>query len=720
MSSSNVLPRAGFSSQGEPSSTFVMNETATASLTLEEFPRTTYAEWRAAAEESLKGAPFEKKLIARTHEGIDLQPIYNQSDLDALQLPEGWPGLPPYTRGTKPVPDRFDPWLVAQELPYGDVDTFNEAARADLMRGQNALNLLLDVATRRGLDPDQADAAQVSQCGLSISLLNDLERALNEIHTGAIPVMVWAGASALPLLGAFVALAERQGVAVNELRGGVLADPLTEYARDGKLPLSIAAAYKEIAETIRWTDAAGCPFRTVGVQGGVWADSGANAVEELAFALATATEYVRALLKEGVPIDAITPRFLFEFSLGSEIFPQIAKLRAARLLWAKIVEAFGGKHGAMFIHGRSSILNKATLDPHTNMLRATAEGFVGAIGGADSFHVAAFDEPIRPPDTFSRRIARNVHVILAEECGFVEPIDAAGGSWYIETITHQIAQKAWELFQEIEAKGGMQSALINSIPQVAAAKSAEKRRAAAATRRDGLIGVNLFPNPMEKPLDAPHSDYAATHAGRVAAVKGTRKETPVSGLRDVASVAAAWKGGASLNQIVSGLKRSGVLENDIQRIRVVRVSEAFEALRAKARNYAEDHGGNQPKIWLASFGPPKQCKARADFSSGFLAPGGFAIEGGLGAKSIEEAVEAAVAAAPLAVVICSSDDTYPEIVPAFVPALRAKMPDVRVILAGYPAEQIVAHEAAGVNDFIHVKLNCLEYNQALQAALRIA
>lgn len=724
MSSSNVLPKKAFFLQSRDSSLYLdMNEIATdasASLTLTEFPETTYAEWRAAAEESLKGAPFDKKLITRTHEGIELQPIYNKSDLDALNLPENWPGLPPYLRGTTPAPDRFDPWLVAQELPYGDPNVFNEAARADLNRGQNALNVLLDVATRRGQDPDDADPAQVAQCGLSISLLADLEKALEEIHIGAIPVMVWAGASALPLLGAFVAIAESRGIAASELRGGVLADPLTEYARDGKLCLGLKDAYAEMAESIRWAGSAGTALRTVGVQGGLWSDCGANAVEELAFALATGTEYVRELLKQGLSIDEIAPRFIFEFSLGSEIFPQISKLRAARLLWAKIVDAFGGSRGAMFIHGRSSILNKATLDPHTNMLRATAEGFVGAIGGADSFHVAAFDEPVRSPDTFSRRISRNVHVILAEECGFAEPVDAAGGSWYIETLTQQIAQKAWALFQEIESKGGMHTALLNSLPQVAAAKSAEKRRAAAASRKDGLIGVNLFPNPRETPLEAPLNDYISTHAARVEAVKAKRPAAGPANLANVAGVAAAWKSGATLGQIVTALDRSGIEEKDIQRIRVVRVSEAFEELRHKARAYAASHGGELPKVWLANFGPPKQCKARADFSAGFLAPGGFSIEGGQGAKSIEEAVEAAVAAAPLAVVICSTDDTYPEIVPAFVPALRSRIPGVRVILAGYPADQIAAHEAAGVNDFIHIKLNCLEFNQDLQAVLGIA
>lgn len=688
-------------------------------LTLGEFPANTYAEWRSAAEESLKGAPFEKKLLTRLHEGITLQPIYNAADLESLQWPERWPGLPSFDRGAAVAPVRFEPWWIAQELPYGDPVVFNEALLADLQRGQNAVNLVLDVATRRGLDPDGAEAHEVAQCGLSLSLLSDWETALAGVSLEAVPILCWAGATALPSLAALSAVAENRQTNFASIRGGILADPLTEWARDGKLRTTFQTAAKQMASAISWLEEKGSPLRCVGVQGSLWADAGATAVEELAYTLATATEYFRELLRQGLNPDVIAPRFFFEFTVTAEIFPQVAKLRAARWLWSRVVEVFGAQPSPLHFHARSSILNKSTLDPHTNMLRATAEGFVGAIAGANSMHVAAFDETLRSPDAFSRRIARNVQIILAEECGFDQPLDPAGGSWFIECLTAEIAEKAWELFQDIERKGGMATALREGTPQGQTAQSAARRREAVARRRDGLIGVNLFPNPTETPLPAPHVDIASTHRSRAAAVEAGRTTAPLE-ISTIDSIQAAWQGGHSLGQITAALPDSGETEKDIQRLRIVRLAEDFEKLRHQAFAYAKTHGGQPPKIWLACFGPAKQHKARADFSSGFLTPGGFLVESGPGAKTVAEAVEAAVAAQPLAVVICSTDDTYPEIVPDFVPALREKMPDVHIILAGYPAEQIVAHETAGVNDFIHLKRNCLEFNQSLQATLGVA
>lgn len=693
--------------------------TTPSNLTLDDFPATTYQEWREAAEESLKGASFDKKLITRTHEGIDLQPIYNQSDLDALSIPENWPGKAPFLRGSHAATSCPDPWLVAQELPYCDPAIFNEAAKADLMRGQNALNIKVDHATRKGFDTDQVSTPAKAERGLSLSLLADLEKALDGIHIDSIPVTIWAGESAVPLLSAYIALAEKRGITLSSLRGGVLADPLAEWVSNGELKIALPEVYQEMSQTVRWAERAKCPLHTVGVQGGVWADCGATAIEEIAYTLATATEYLRELIKIGISVDEAASRFIFEFSLGSEIFPQISKLRAARLLWWKIVTAFGGKTGAMFIHGRSSIFNKSTLDPHTNMLRATAETFVGAMGGANSMHIAAFDETMRTPDTFSRRIARNAQIILAEECGFSDPVDPAGGSWYIETLTRQIADKAWTLFQEIESKGGMSNALRAGTVQGVIAQSAAKRKAAAASRKDSIIGVNLFPNSTEVPIPAEAEQNSAFLAARRECLREARETTP-SAITDIASAIIAWKSGATLGQIVHAMPRSAAPETAITPIRIVRAAEDFEVLRAVARAYASAHNDQVPKIWLANFGPPKQCKARADFSTGFLTPGGFAVLGGQGAKTIEEAVDAAVAADALAVVLCSTDDTYPEIVPAFVPALLAKKPNLRIILAGYPVDKIAEYQALGVHDFIHIRVNCLEFNQKLHTDLGIA
>lgn len=674
------------------------------SLSLDEFPATSYEDWRKAAEESLKGAPFDKKLITATPEGIKLQPIYRKEDLEELGLPEAWPGLAPFTRGARASGYKTRPWLVAQEVPLGCPEAFNKTLLGDLMRGQTSVVLLPDVATRRGVDPDEAACGEVAQCGLSLATLADVENALAGVDLQAAPVLVFAGASGLPLAGLLQAFAGQKPVS-----GAVLADPLTEWARDGSLPLPLDDAYAEMATLARWGARHG--VRTVGIQANLWADAGGTAVDEVAFGLATGAAYIRALGAHGVPENEIAPRFLMALSLGSNLFMQIAKLRAARLLWTRVVEAFGLEACPLFIHGRSSVFNKSVLDPHTNMLRATAEGFAGVIGGVDSMHVAAFDEPARTPDEFSSRIARNVHVILAEECGFSEVADAAGGSWYVESLTTELARKAWEAFQKVEEAGGMAVALREGLPQRAVADAARAKLDAVSKRREPVIGVNLFPNPSESPL-APNGDDAAERLARCSErVASLRKGGVQIGSGSVEDLAEAFKAGATIGEVSKALPRTKSPTPAIDRVRIIRAASGYEGLRAAARP-------NPPQVWLAKFGPPKQCKARADFSAGFFAAGGYDVQqDSLGAVSVEEALTRALSAAAPVVVLCSTDDTYPHIVPEFVPALKRKLPGVRVILAGYPPDQVEAHQAAGVDDFIHLKVDCLAFLSALHKHL---
>lgn len=673
------------------------------SLTLEEFADATYEEWRKAAEESLKGAPFDKKLITPTPEGIALQPIYRKEDLAALDLPEAWPGLAPFVRGSKASGFKREPWLVAQEIPYGCPSRFNEALKSDLMRGQNAVFVLVDTATKRGIDPDAAKPGDVALCGLTLATKEDAAKAFDGIDLVACPVFIQAGANGLPLAGLFASLADSRGFA-----GAVLADPLTEWATTGTLPLPLDAAYAELAALTRWGAPKG--VRTVAIQANAWADAGGHAVEELAFGLATGAAYFRALGAAGFDADTVSKQSLMVLSIGSNFFMQIAKFRAARLLWAKMTEAFGAAPSPLFIHARSGLFNKSILDPHTNMLRAASEAFSAAVGGADSLHVPAFDEAARQPDEISRRIARNVHTILAEECNLSEVADAAGGSWFVESITKELAAKAWALFQEVEKLGGMAAALEAGFPQQTVAKTAAARTDAVGKRRDGLIGVNLFPNVAETPLE--HGEFDAVKAqtergARIASLrKGLAAVEPT-----VEAVAAAFSAGATLGEVTKALPRSGAAAKEIQRVPIVRAAAGFESLRAAARKAP-------PKVWLAKFGPPKQSKARADFSAGFFAAGGYVCkQNAAGAKSAEEALEQAVAAAAPVVVVCSTDDTYPEIVPAFVPALKAKLPAVKVVLAGYPADQIESHKVSGVDEFIHIKTDCLAFLKKLHADL---
>lgn len=700
---------------------------------LSEFPPTPYEEWRRAAEESLEGAPFEKKLVTRLPEGIDLQPIYTAANLAAAGVPEGWPGVPPFTRGARATGARLTPALIAQELPYGTAEEFNRALRLDVARGQTAVNLSLDVATRRGIDPDAAAAGEVGACGLSVAGVEDLAVALDGVDPARVPVLAWPGASALAMTAIVAAWCDRRGFPVGKLRGGLLADPLTEWARDGQLPAPRGVLMDEMAGVLAWASAAP-ELATIGIQANLWAEAGGHAVQELAFGIATGVDYLREMDRRGHPVQVVAPRCVVTLSLGAAFFTEVAKIRAARLLWSRVVAAAGGDAAAqrLRIHGRTAVWNKTVLDPYVNVLRATSEAFAGLVGGVDSLHVSPFDETVRPPDDFSRRVARNIPIILAEECHLRSVADPAGGSWYVETLTLELAKRAWDLFRAVESRGGMAAALEAGFPQSEVAAAGTARVDAVAKRRASVVGVNAFPNLRERPL--PVADVVDPGRRERLARKaverrtgGAQDEAVLARLADllaapaerrVEAARAAAAAGATLGELTRTIRPAAASEREITRVRAFRRSEGWESLRATAEAHRQRTGA-LPRVWLANMGPAKQHRARAEFCAAFLAAGGFDVQSGRGAKTPEEAAAAAAASAAPVVVLCSTDDTYPALVPPFVSALRAAAPAVRVLLAGLPADQVEAHKAAGIDDFIHLRLDAHAFLSALQKQLSI-
>ncbi len=363
-------------------------------------------------------------------------------------------------------------------------------------------------------------------------------------------------------------------------------------------------------------------------------EQGGSAVQELAFAWVEGLRVLRDAVEKGSLIDEAAEKIRFTFAAGGEFFVIIAKLRAARYGWAQIVTSSGGSEASarMIIHARTSRWQQSSLDPHTNMLRSTASAYAAVLGGCDSLFVSPFDEVFREPDDFSRRIALNTQRILREECHAEAVADPAGGSWFVENLTKEIAEAAWAEFQKSEQGQAVD----------VTGASAKSQRSALSKRHRVMVGVNQYANPTEKPLSATKSASAERLAG------------------------------------------------------------GFEQLRANSRAYAATHSG-APKIFLLTMGSLKQHKARADFVRGFLEPGGFDVVYPSGFEKASDAVKAACASGSLATVLCSTDDTYPELVPAVLEAMRGALP---VILAGYPRDHIEAFKSAGIADFIHVKADC--------------
>lgn len=700
---------------------------------LAEFPPVSYADWRKLVEAELKGAPFDKRMFTDTYEGIKLQPIYCRADTAGLPHVNSFPGFAPFVRGATASGYLKHPWEVSQEITVSSPSQFNEVARTSLQRGLNALNVVLDRATRNGLDPDWAQPDEVGLGGLSIATLEDLDRALQGIDLGHTSLFIRSGASALPFAALLMALAQKRKILPANLHGCIEMDPLGVIAHEGKLPQSVEDAYREMAVLTRWTATHAPHLQTVCVHGRAWHEAGGSAVEELAFTLATGLEYLRELNYRGVEVNTAAPRMRFAITVGSSFFKEIAKLRALRLLWSQLVGALDGNEPArkLSLHVRTSQWNKTVCDPHNNLLRATVEAFAGALGGCDSLQVGAFDEVLRPPDDFSQRLARNTQLILQKECHLTQVVDPAGGSWYVESLTADLAKRAWALFQEVEKLGGMAAALRAGFPQQTVAATAGEKLKAVTRRRDSIIGVNQYANAKEIPLAVPPVTADSFQRRRVQQVASHRtsledeasaevlqKLSDVVDLPDTKVFAAcvdAVSAGATLGEITRALRINGKPALPITPVCITRAAAPLERLRAAMNRQAEP-----AQVFLCNMGPLKEHKARADFARGFFAVGGYDAVSPAGFKSPAEAAEAFAASKAKVAVICSVDDNYPALVPPLIAALRAKKSDVIVVLAGYPADQVEAHKQSGVNEFIHVRADALEVLSKIHAQLGIA
>ena len=690
---------------------------------LDEFTPPTDEEWKAACEALLKGAPFEKKMFTKTYEGITFDPMYTRKHTEDI-LPKGvMPGMGDYLRGVDAAGYIGKPWGIAQACDETLPAENNELLRHEHDKGATIYHIVLDTASRTGVDARQAEA--VGDTGTSVTTVEDMHVLLTGLDLAKFPLYVYAGANAVPLLALVAAARRASGEDMAEVRGIVGADPIGALAADGKLPASLDAHYDSLAAAARWATVNAPHLRTVFVRSDVYSNGGANDVQEVASVLATATAYLRALCERGLTIDEAASQISFAFSMGANFFLQIAKLRAVRPLWAQIVGAFGGSAEAqkMRIHARPALFFKTIYDPYVNMLRNTTEIFSGVVGGIDSFESAPFDEPIRKGDEFSRRIARNVQIMLQEEFGLLQPIDPAGGSWAVETLTRQMKEKIWAEFQRIEKEGGIVAALRAGSLQESVAAVLAARFKNADLRRDRIVGNNMYPNMTETLLETRAEDTAALKAQRTADIDAylsdidvKHRDEALASLRQAHSVDHAVEAalaGATIAELMTAVTEGNGAET-VTAIAPHRWSERFEALRQRTEEYKAEKNDNV-KIFLANMGPIPQHKARADFTTGFLQVGAFEVLGNDGFKTVEEAADAARASGADAVVICSTDATYPEIVPALAPKLHEVLPNARVFLAGAaPKDLLETYKEAGIDEYISVRANCYEILESLQ------
>ncbi len=680
-----------------------------------DFPAVSYESWVTEVEKELKGAPFEKRMLHRTYDSLTIKSIYTLDDLEGD--PSGLPGFPPFTRGGRASGQTRTGWDIRQEYVAPDVDQCHRELIGDLERGVTSIALHLDAAARAGLDGDDPRAGELAgRGGVMVYSVDDLEHVLDGVFLELAPVTLLAGAQALPAAALLFALFARRELDPAKRVGFLANDPLGTLAATGTLPVDLETAIAQAADLASYCAKHAPGLRGITVDASPYHEAGASDVQDLAYGLASGVAYLRALTAAGLSIDEACEQIAFTIPVSCDQFASIAKLRAARRLWARVTEAVGASERAQaaYLHARSDDRMMTRRDPWVNMLRTTVAGFAAAIGGAEVITLQPFDAALGAPDELARRIARNTQIMLLEETHLARVIDPAGGSWYVESLTEEMALAAWSAFQAIEAAGGMSPALSSGEVARQIDTTWEARAKNLAKRRDPITGVSEFPNINETlPVRLPPAlEPLRTRAGeRLAglrrsssaesALQRARATKPGTGDLTEALIEAAGAG-ATLGALAAMTAGQPISAKALSRRSL---ASGYESLRdASDAQLAET--GQRPRVFLANLGPISEHTARATFAKNFFEAGGVGAltnDGFADARSCARAFEASGARIAI---LCSADGIYESMVASVAPALKAAGCSY-LFLAGAPGDKKDAFVAAGVDDFIFLGCDVL-------------
>ncbi|MBB4265302.1 methylmalonyl-CoA mutase family protein [Roseospira visakhapatnamensis] len=690
-----------------------------------DFPPASHADWLALVEKALDGAPFDKKLVARTLDGIAIQPLYTREHWPAEGDPSGMPGAMPFTRGGRPLAQAMSGWDIRQPHANPDVAATQAAMDDDLDNGVTSLLLRLDAAGRAGLDADDPAAADLfGEGGLSLSSVAEMDALLSGVDLTSVPLAFDAGAQAPTLAAMTVALWCQRGVKEEQARGAFNIDPLGTLATAGRLPADLDTTLGRMAAIAR-NAATTFPkgaVTAVGVDTAPYYNAGASEAQDLACAMATGVAYLRALEAGGLSLDDASRQIAFTVSLGTDQLLSIAKLRAARLMWARITEACGVGEPARAarIHAVTATRVLTRRDPWVNLLRGTISCFSAAVGGADGITVPPHDAALGLPTRFSRRIARNTQLILQEESQLNRVIDPAGGSWALEHLTEDLAGAAWTLFQAIEADGGMARALESGRIAEQIAEVREARRKDIAKRKAPITGVSEFAK-----LDEQAPELAALDLSALRAAAGTRLATTrASATADPGALGATATPADLATAAIKGATLGALAQattdgtgTTVAPLPPHSLAEDFEALRDAADAHLTATGA-RPRVFLANLGPIAHHTARATYAANLFAAGGIESLTNEGFRDADACAAAFKDSGAGAAVLCSSDKVYDDLAEATARALKAAGCRV-VLLAGRPGDKQDAYTAAGIDRFIYMGCDVLGTLRGLHADLGV-
>ncbi len=491
-------------------------------------------DWQAQAKKQTKGKGAES-LIKGTPEGIDIRPLYTQADVAQNSFTNTLPGFEPYIRGPQATMYAGRPWTIRQYAGFSTAEASNAFYRKALAAGGQGISVAFDLATHRGYDSDhERVSGDVGKAGVAIDSIEDMKVLFDGIPLGDISVSMTMNGAVLPILAGYIVAAEEQGVEQSALSGTIQNDILKEFMVRNTYIYPPGPSMRIVGDIIAYCSQHMPKFNTISISGYHMQEAGADAALELAYTLADGKEYIQAAINAGLDIDKFAPRLSFFFGIGMNFYMEIAKLRAARLLWAKIVSAFkpqNPKSSMLRTHTQTSGWSLTEQDPYNNIVRTTIEAMAAVFGGTQSLHTNSFDEAIALPTEFSARIARNTQLILQEETGITDVVDPWGGSYMMETLTQELADKAWSLIEEIDQQGGMAKAIESGLPKLRIEEAAARKQAAIDRGEQVIVGVNKYQTDKEESfeiLDIDNEAVREAQVNRLAKLKEARNDQTVA------------------------------------------------------------------------------------------------------------------------------------------------------------------------------------------------
>jgi methylmalonyl-CoA mutase len=680
----------------------------------------TLDDWRASAAQDLKGADPES-LVWQTPEGIDVKPLYTAADLAGIEDLDSLPGFAPFTRGVRATMYANRPWTIRQYAGFSTAEESNAFYRRNLAAGQMGLSVAFDLATHRGYDSDHPRVVgDVGKAGVAIDSVEDMKILFDQIPLEKMSVSMTMNGAVLPCLAAFVVAGEEQGVDQAQLSGTIQNDILKEFMVRNTYIYPPEPSMRIVADIIEYTAHNMPRFNSISISGYHMQEAGATAVQELAFTIADGLEYVRYARDRGLDIDKFAGRLSFFFAIGMNFFMEVAKLRAARLLWHRVISQFDPQdpRSAMLrTHCQTSGVSLTEQDPYNNVVRTAVEAMAAVLGGTQSLHTNSFDEALGLPTDFSARIARNTQLILAEETGIPHVVDPLAGSYYVEALTDGLAAEAWALIEEVEQLGGMTKAVASGMPKLRIEESAARRQARVDRGDEVIVGVNKYQPTNPEHVDVlsiDNTDVRRQQIARLERVRATRDEQACqNALRRLTEGAAgkenllalcieAARARATVGEMSDAMEQ--VFDRHKAEIRSIHGvygaayegDDAFEAAQADVEAFAEAEG-RRPRMLVVKMGQDGHDRGAKVIASAF-ADLGFDVDVGPLFQTPAEAARDAVDNDVHVVGVSSQAAGHLTLVPQLIDELKAAgAGDVVVVCGGViPPQDYDALHRAGV------------------------